>query len=267
MPPILQTLPLYVFPSTMAYRKEANRDSVLGKVLVCRCMCIGFVLPLSCRLCDLLCSQTQFLTFCAPCCSASRRKLAISSHWRRRVAVENLFLSFCASFRTGVVMLAYLCLILVCSNHSTALNKARLEKLRAQQKEVQNVFAAARARLPTVSAGPGYSELLGKLILQGMVALDETDMVVRVRQDDIALAQKIIPSVIAEFKEKYHQDKSRPVNVTVDTQHTVKCSGGAVLSALEGRIICNNTLDMRLVYAYEVSLPRLRHTLFGTTSI
>jgi len=159
------------------------------------------------------------------------------------------------------------CVVLVISNHSTALNKARLEKLRAQQKEVQNVFAAARARLPTLASGAGYSELLGKLILQGMVALDETEMIVRVRPDDIALAQRIIPSVVSEYKDKYLEDKTRAVNVTVDTQHTVKCSGGAVLSALEGRILCNNTLDMRLVYAYEVSLPRLRHTLFGSTTI
>lgn len=173
-----------------------------------------------------------------------------------------------AFLRLRVIVMVHLMLRNVLfSNHSTALNKARLEKLRAQQKEVQNVFAAARARLPTVAAGSGYSELLGKLILQGMVALDESEMVVRVRSDDIALAQKVLPSVISEFKEKYLEDKSRNIHVTVDAQHTVKCSGGAVLSALEGRIVCNNTLDMRLVYAYEVSLPRLRHTLFGTTTI
>lgn len=152
-------------------------------------------------------------------------------------------------------------------NHSTALNKARLEKLRAQQKEVQNVFASARQRLPSLAQGGGYPELLGKLILQGLVSLDETDIVVRVRAEDVELAQKVLPGAIAEYKEKYLTDKNRKVQVSVDTQHHVKCSGGVVLTALEGRIICNNTLDMRLVYAYEVSLPRLRHTLFGTTSI
>lgn len=153
------------------------------------------------------------------------------------------------------------------SNQSTAKNKARLEKLRAQQKEVQNVFSVARTRLPTLTQGEAYAALLSKLILQGVVALEETDIIVRVRSDDIALAQKVAPTVLAEFTEKWQTDKSRKVNITVDTQHTVKCSGGVVLSALEGRIICNNTLDMRLVYAYEVSLPRLRHTLFGSLTL
>lgn len=152
-------------------------------------------------------------------------------------------------------------------NHSTALNKARLEKLRAQQKEVQNVFAAARVRLPTLAQGAGYPELLGKLIMQGLVSLDEKDIVVRVRSEDVDLAQKTVPGIVEEYKQKWLTDKARKLSVTVDTQHFVKCSGGVVLSALEGRIICNNTLDMRLVYAYEVSLPRLRHTLFGQTSI
>jgi V-type H+-transporting ATPase subunit E len=142
-----------------------------------------------------------------------------------------------------------------------------LEKLRAQQKEVQNVFAAARSRLPSLAQGAEYPELLGKLIMQGLVSLDEKDIVVRVRVEDVELAQKLVPGLIEEFKTKWLSDKARKFSVTVDTQHHVKCSGGAVISALEGRIICNNTLDMRLVYAYEVSLPRLRHTLFGQTSI
>lgn len=157
--------------------------------------------------------------------------------------------------------------ILECSNQSTAKNKARLEKLRAQQKEVQNVFAVARSRLPSMAQGEAYASLLTQLILQGIVALEEADIIVRVRAEDVALAQKVAPNALAEYHQKWAVDKSRKVNVTVDTQHTVKCAGGAVLSALEGRIICNNTLDMRLVYAYEVSLPRLRHTLFGSLSL
>lgn len=153
------------------------------------------------------------------------------------------------------------------SNQSTAKNKARLEKLRAQQKEVQNVFSSARTRLPTLTQGEAYTALLSKLILQGVVALEEGDIIVRVRAEDVALAQKVVPSVIAEYNEKWATDKSKKVNATVDPQHNVKCSGGAVMSALDGRILCNNTLDMRLVYAYEVSLPRLRHTLFGSLTL
>lgn len=153
------------------------------------------------------------------------------------------------------------------SNHSTALNKARLEKLRAQQKEVQNVFAAARSRLPSLTTGDNYADLMGKLMVQGFVAVDETDIVVRVRPEDVSVAQKALPGAIAEYKDKWLTDKTRKFNAIVDDKHPVRCAGGAVISALEGRIVCNNTLDIRLLYAYEVSLPRLRHTLFGQTTI
>lgn len=174
-----------------------------------------------------------------------------------------LFFATIAAYSSCLYIAAHL----TTSNSSTAKNKARLEKLRAQQKEVQNVFAAARTRLPSLATGSGYSELLGKLILQGLVSLDESDIVIRVRPDDVQLAQQLLPNVLNEYKSQWLLDKSRKCNVSVDAQHTVKCTGGAVLSALDGRIICNNTLDMRLVYAYEVSLPRLRHTLFGSTNI
>lgn len=129
------------------------------------------------------------------------------------------------------------------------------------------MFAAARARLPSLAQSESYGKLLGQLILQGMVALDETEVLVRVRAEDVELAQKILPGVVQEYKEKWLEDKQRSFRASVDTQHHIKCSGGAVLSAYEGRILCNNTLDMRLVYAYEISLPRLRHTLFGQMTI
>jgi V-type H+-transporting ATPase subunit E len=39
-----------------------------------------------------------------------------------------------------------------------------------------------------------------------------------------------------------------------------------VLSAHEGRILCNNTLDERLALAFEQRLPEVRIALFGRSS-
>lgn len=47
------------------------------------------------------------------------------------------------------------------------------------------------------------------------------------------------------------------------TRHS---SGGVVLSAQEGRIVCSNTLDQRLQLAYEQLLPEIRKTLFGKSA-
>lgn len=49
----------------------------------------------------------------------------------------------------------------------------------------------------------------------------------------------------------------------IDKENHLACSGGVLLSAKEGKIICNNTLDMRLAYAYETSLPLVRRILFS----
>ncbi len=42
-------------------------------------------------------------------------------------------------------------------------------------------------------------------------------------------------------------------------------SGGVVILAFEGRIICDNTLDQRLALAFEQRLPDVRKTLFGAS--
>jgi len=52
------------------------------------------------------------------------------------------------------------------SIYSNELNRARLEKLRAQQKQVDNVVKLAAAKLPEISASPAYKDLVPKLILQ-----------------------------------------------------------------------------------------------------
>ena len=43
-------------------------------------------------------------------------------------------------------------------------------------------------------------------------------------------------------------------------------SGGIVLSAREGRIVCNNTLEQRLALASEGLLPEIRAILFGSAN-
>jgi len=42
------------------------------------------------------------------------------------------------------------------------------------------------------------------------------------------------------------------------------CAGGIILSTRGGRIICNNTLDVRLQLAYEAAVPAVRAKLFQT---
>ena len=44
-------------------------------------------------------------------------------------------------------------------------------------------------------------------------------------------------------------------------------AGGVVLSSLQGKIVCNNTLDVRLQYAYDHAIPEVREKLFADIKI
>lgn len=45
--------------------------------------------------------------------------------------------------------------------------------------------------------------------------------------------------------------------------YNTNSSGGVVLSALQGKILCNNTFEQRLALASEGLLPEIRGILFG----
>lgn len=95
-----------------------------------------------------------------------------------------------------------------------------------------------------------------------MVHIDEVDISLACRQEDIATVEQVLPKALEEYKTKWAIDKTKDCKVVIDKKNSIKCSGGVVLSAKDGRIVCNNTLDIRLVYAYETSLPQIREILF-----
>jgi V-type H+-transporting ATPase subunit E len=105
---------------------------------------------------------------------------------------------------------------------------------------------------------------------QGMTKIDEPAISVRCRQEDRALVE----SVLHGAEQDYQSLKKKSCKLTLDSKTFLPpgtasgasqetCAGGVALSAQEGRILVNNSLDMRLKYAFEVALPEIRHRLFG----
>lgn len=86
------------------------------------------------------------------------------------------------------------------------------------------------------------------------------------RAEDSELVQKILPDALKEYKEKWARGESKSCKVKVETKKFLKCSGGVLLSGRDGKIYCNNTLDIRLVYAYESSLPNIREIVTKDTA-
>jgi len=155
--------------------------------------------------------------------------------------------------------------------HSNELSKSRLELLKRREGGVQAIFDNAKSRLDDISRTPEYKDLLVDLIIQAIQKLEETVVDVTVREEDVAVARAAIPLAT----EKFNKIKGQNAEITLNTEQflapsprnagkaLVTCAGGVVLSAQKGRIVCNNTLDARLTYGYEKSVPELRKRLFG----
>jgi len=155
--------------------------------------------------------------------------------------------------------------------HSHEITRSRLAILRAREKGVQRVLEQSSKQLEQLSKGGDYKDLLVKLILQALDKLgDETEVTVQCREEDKDIAAEAV-----DIARDARQKASKPVKLTLDSTHYLApsreragpktlttCSGGVVLSA-RGRIFCDNTLDVRLKYAYEQLVPQIRQNLFG----
>jgi V-type H+-transporting ATPase subunit E len=119
---------------------------------------------------------------------------------------------------------------------STVANKTRLKVLAARQELIDDIFEKAESKLmDQAKKDQGkYGETLKNLILEGMYALDEPDVVVRARKADYDLVKTAIEGASKEFKEAMGHES----NATIDEENPVPegryvcstCDGGPIFS-------------------------------------
>ena len=121
---------------------------------------------------------------------------------------------------------------------------------------VQKVKKTAVAKLAThANSNPAaYAELLKKLIIQGLIKLNESKVEVQCRQADVQLVKKVMEPAAREYERMILEACKETVKVEVvvsDRMLPETCAGGVKISAKYGRIVCDNTLDARLSIAFE----------------
>lgn len=152
---------------------------------------------------------------------------------------------------------------------SNKLNQARLRKLKAREDVVLALRDEAKERLVQVSQpGPAYQALLKLLIVQGLVKLSEPKVNIRVREEDKGEVQAVLAAAAKEYQSRTGKTAeliiesfylpSGPSKGTIG----LTCAGGVLLSAMDEKIVCDNTLDQRLGLAFESLLPEIRRTVF-----
>jgi len=158
---------------------------------------------------------------------------------------------------------------------SNQLNQSRLRVLKSRDDIIQQMREDTKRRLIEISKpGPAYQELLQKLIVQASLKMREPEVKVRCREADKSMVQNALKDCAEVYRQKTGENISLSVDTVTlppapgpDTDLAVThryCSGGIVLSAKEGRILCNNTLDQRLNLAFDAKIPEMRRRLFTT---
>jgi len=147
---------------------------------------------------------------------------------------------------------------------SNEINKSRIQILKEREGGLSLIFDEAKNKLQEISHNHDkYKELIKKLLLQGLVMLKENEITVQCREEDI----EIVQDSLSKAKKDYEELTGGHVNISINKQVYLppypECSGGVVLSAEKGKILCNNTLDARLKNGYDLAIPKIRHLLFG----
>jgi len=162
-------------------------------------------------------------------------------------------------------------------SYSNELNASRLQVLKAREEGVQKLLGDAHKRLAYLTKDPNaYKQLLHSLIVQGLLRMNETKLQIVCRRQDIGLVKDALPGAISEYTSK----TSRQTEVSINSVDFLPpgpeeasnntgdiCSGGVILSTLDGRIICANTLDARLSMVFDQKLPEIRTILFGENTM
>lgn len=153
---------------------------------------------------------------------------------------------------------------------SAEIGECRVRKMKIRDELLQNLLAEAGAKCAVVARGSNYPQLLQKLIVQALIKIEENEVTVFSRQEDLATVQKILPAAIAEYVEIMKRESSVTLSPVVKVNEDrskdlgEKSYGGVLLTALNGKIVCDNTMASRLNLVYEELLPSIRAILFPT---
>ncbi|EEC45440.1 predicted protein [Phaeodactylum tricornutum CCAP 1055/1] len=151
---------------------------------------------------------------------------------------------------------------------SAEIGECRVKKMKIRDDLLQKLVADAGAKCAVVARGQNYPQLLQKLIVQGLIKIEEMEVTVFCRNEDIGTIEKILDVAVQEYVEIMKRESGvtlEPKVVMNENRNrdlTTNSYGGIVLTALNGKIVCDNTMASRLNLVYEELLPSIRAILF-----
>lgn len=154
---------------------------------------------------------------------------------------------------------------------SGMVGESRVRKMTARDGYLQKLLSNSTEAMNFLATSTEYTALLKDLIKQALLKIEEEDVEIICKQIDIPKVKQILPAALSEYTELMKKEAGLTVKVTAKVNEDgARClrqdsPGGVMVTALRGRIVCDNTLDARLKIAYQELLPRIRQQLFPTT--
>jgi len=142
----------------------------------------------------------------------------------------------------------------------------RMELLKAEDSKKTELKEMVQKRFANVVKDSGkYKEFLKQAMIQAFLLIwDEEEVTVSCRKQDQSVVKNLMQGALDEVKSRAQKEcnTTLKMNATFNNK-PVKCSGGVIVSARGGKVVCDNTLDARLNIVMRTELPMVRERLFG----
>ena len=91
---------------------------------------------------------------------------------------------------------------------SSEIGECRVKKMKIRDDLLQTLVSEAASKCSVVARGQNYPQLLQKLIVQGLIKIEENDVLVFCRPEDTATVKKILPAAVKEYVDIMKRESS-----------------------------------------------------------
>jgi len=146
------------------------------------------------------------------------------------------------------------------------LDQYRMELLKAEDQKKDELREMVVQRFKNVVKDAAkYKQFVKQAMIQAFLLIwDEDEVQVSCRKADAGLVKGLVSEALSEVKTRAKKETNTELKMKAIFDTTPrKCSGGVVVSARGGKVVCDNTLDARLNIVMRTELPMVRARLFG----
>lgn len=146
------------------------------------------------------------------------------------------------------------------------LDQFRMELLKSEDNKKNELRKMVVNRFAKVTADKGkYKTFLKEAMIQAFLLIwDEAEVEVTCRKEDAGVVKSLMKPALEEVKSRAKREcKEELKMVATFGDKPLNCSGGVMVTARGGKVVCDNTLDARLNIVMRTELPMVRRRLFG----